>query len=124
MPPGGPMDPVTPKGEQPEKEKFRSGMEDEFRKWGARLDELLGKVDQATGDAKADLQKQVAHLKEKQSQLREKLGALKNDSGEAWDGLKVGVEAAWHDLKSGLNLAWDRLRPKNDGTKEKSSKDK
>jgi FtsZ-binding cell division protein ZapB len=118
------MDPVKPAGDLPEKEKYRSGMEDEFRKWGARLDELLGKVDQATGDVKADLQKQVTQLKAKQAQLGEKISSLKTDSGEAWDGLKVGVEAAWNDLKSGINLAWDRVRPKSEDKKADTNEKK
>jgi hypothetical protein len=74
-------------------------MEAELKQWGARLDQLLTKVDAAGTGAKVDYRKRLDDLKEKYVVAEARFAELKAAGSAKWDTFKSGVETAWNDLE-------------------------
>jgi hypothetical protein len=74
-------------------------MEKQLKEWGARLDELTAKADEAGTRAKGDYRKRVDDLRAKYQVAQSKLDELRTAGSEKWETLKTGVESAWSDLE-------------------------
>lgn len=48
---------------------------------------------------------QVATWKEKRDEIVTKLGALKHDTSDRWDIVRMGFESAWDELKAAYETA-------------------
>ena len=79
--------------------EYEGKMEARLKEFGAKLDELLAKGDAAKGQ----LSKKVDDLKQKHSELRQKLVSAKQASEGAWQELKPGLDRAWEDLGHAFN---------------------
>jgi multidrug resistance efflux pump len=75
-------------------------METQLKQWGAKLDELVAKADQAGAEAKIEYRKRIDDLRAKQKVARAKLDELKTAGSEKWETLKAGVESAWNELEA------------------------
>jgi ribosome-associated translation inhibitor RaiA len=75
-------------------------METQLKKWGAKLDELIAKADEASTEAKVDYHKRVDELKAKHQAATAKLDELKAAGSEKWDSFKTGIESAWSELET------------------------
>jgi uncharacterized coiled-coil DUF342 family protein len=81
--------------------KANSGkMEAQLKEWGAKIDEMVSKVDAAGVEAKKQTLQQIAELKAKHQATQTKLDALKSATDDKWDTIKIGVERAWNDLET------------------------
>jgi hypothetical protein len=67
--------------------------------WGAKIDELANKTENAGAAAKADYQKRLQELRAKRSAAQGKLDELKGAGSEKWEIFKVGIENAWKDVE-------------------------
>ena len=74
-------------------------IETQLKQWGAKLDELVAKADEAGAEAKADYRGRVDDLKTKQLALRAKLDELKTAGSEKWDTFKTDIDSAWSDFE-------------------------
>jgi hypothetical protein len=75
-------------------------MEAELRQWGAKLDELVAKVEKAGADVKIEQRKRLDDLKAKYQVAQAKVCEVKAAGSEKWATLKTGVESAWKDLEA------------------------
>jgi hypothetical protein len=75
-------------------------MEEEFRRLGAYLDQMLAKAEAC---ARSEYEKLS-------QELPPKLNELKTQSGQAWDDLKPGLEKAWTELRTSFQTAAARFR--------------
>jgi septation ring formation regulator EzrA len=75
-------------------------METQLKQWGARLDEIVAKVEKAGTAVKADHRKRVDDLKAKYQAAQSRLAEVKAAGGEKWETLKTGVESAWSELEA------------------------
>ena len=75
-------------------------MEAELKEWGARLDNLLAKVDAAGTGAKIDYRKRLDDLKEKYIVAEARFAELKAAGSAKWDTFKGGVQTAWNELET------------------------
>jgi hypothetical protein len=74
-------------------------LEAQLSHWGAKLDELVGKVEEGALDAKTDYRKHIDDLKVKHDVARKKLEEFKVAGSEKWMHFKVGIEGAWGELE-------------------------
>ena len=86
-------------------EKFdRKKFEDQINELRTHISELLRKLDTAVG-------KEAEALRPKLKAAQERLRALRQTSGEAWQAdLKPGLEKAWEELHKSLNQAASRFK--------------
>ncbi|TVQ42069.1 MAG: hypothetical protein EA365_16100 [Gloeocapsa sp. DLM2.Bin57] len=93
-----------------DKNTYQGEMETKLQQLGAQLDTLKAKSDQATADAKAEIDKHIQELTAKQEELKQRLAELKNSSDDAWESLKTGVQTAWDDLSKAFDEAVSKFK--------------
>ena len=84
-------------------EKLRAQLE----KWGVDVDALSAKAETAKGDAKTQLEKRLAQLKELRAEAQQRLDEGK---GPAMEDLKAGAEQAGESIKSAFKSALGRFK--------------
>lgn len=77
-------------------------METQLKQWGAKLDELLAKAEEAGTEAKIDYRKRIDDLKAKHRVAQTKLDEIRAAGSEKWETLRTGVERAWNELESAI----------------------
>lgn len=76
----------------------------------ARIDQLEIKAGQASGEAKAQYQKEVQELKVMRTKTAAKLDTMAKESGAAWDDTKQGFADAYKDLQHAYHKAARRFK--------------
>jgi len=76
----------------------------------AQIKQLQAKASKATGDAKAEYNKQIAALKDKQFDAGKKLREMRDATAASWETAKVGFADAYRDLRE----TYKRLRESSD----------
>ena len=76
-----------------------------IEKADAEIEVLEGEAAKASGDAKAQYEKEIKNLKKKRAQAAIKLDDLENSSADAWDSTKDGFADAYRDLHDAYNEA-------------------
>jgi hypothetical protein len=74
-------------------------IETRLRQLGTKLDRLEGLGAEVAEDSQADFRKQIDHIKEKHTVVREKLQRFKDAGGQKWESFKDSVELAWQELE-------------------------
>jgi hypothetical protein len=74
-------------------------LESQLRTWGARLDEMVAKVEAASTEAKGDYRKRLDELKKKYKVAESRFGELKRAGSGKWETFRGGIESAWNDLE-------------------------
>lgn len=92
------------------KEAYEKKLQAQLDEWGAEIDKLKAKADQAEADAHIEYQKQIEELQSMQATASEKLAELKASGDDAWEDLKAGAENAWSSLGDALKSAVDRFK--------------
>lgn len=80
-------------------DKAVSKFESETEALGAKLKELVGKVEAASREAKGDAKQRIEEMKEKLAAARAKLDEARRAGGDRWDNFKAGVESSWKELE-------------------------
>lgn len=80
-------------------EAYQQKLEAQLRIWDAEIDVWKAKADKASAEAKLQYYQQLDGVYARREVVREKLLQLKLAGGEAWEGLKAGLEAAWEEFK-------------------------
>lgn len=73
-------------------------MEAQFRLWGAKLDDLVARTEEAGTEAKLDYRKSIDALKAQRRAAQARLDEFKTASGGKWEAFKVGLERARNEL--------------------------
>jgi hypothetical protein len=79
-------------------ESYVGKMEEQFKHFGTKLDELAGRADATGAQIQKDFRKGVDELKAEYKSAHAKLEQLKVSSAENWETFKTGVEKAWAQL--------------------------
>jgi methyl-accepting chemotaxis protein len=99
------------KGNGPENTKdFIAEIEQQLRRLETELDELKVKANLAKADARDEFEKRRKELNEMISKLRTKLKAMTEDSDDAIDVIKKGVENAYDELKDAFDKAYKKFK--------------
>ncbi|MCG6879073.1 MAG: hypothetical protein LJE96_08020 [Deltaproteobacteria bacterium] len=78
--------------------------------WNAQIDKMKAKADQAEADSRIEYNKRIGELREKRSETKEKLEALREAGEGAWEDLKSGVQLAVESMEQALNSAKARFK--------------
>jgi hypothetical protein len=75
-------------------------MEMRLRQWGARIDRIVAKAEEAGSEANVERRRRVDELKAKYQAAQSKFSEFRAAGSEKWDTFKTGVETAWNDLEA------------------------
>ncbi|MCU0663798.1 MAG: hypothetical protein MUC50_15895 [Myxococcota bacterium] len=92
------------------KEAHVGKMEAQFKHWGAKLDGLVAKADEASDEMRDEYRKRIEDLKTKHMAAQAKLDELKATSGDSWETLRAGVDGAWKELEATFRKLSKQLR--------------
>lgn len=92
------------------KEAYQEKLQSKLDEWGAQIDKLKAKADQADADAKLEYHKQIDSLRSKKEKASEKLNELKQAGEDAWEDMKAGIESAWDSLGDAVESATSRFK--------------
>lgn len=92
-----------------ERDAYIAKMRAEIDAIDARIKELSAKTNRARADARVEMQHKLDDLREKRSELDERMEALRGASSQAWADVKTGFEHAWGELKSSVESAVRRF---------------
>ena len=87
------------------KADFEMRLKDRLADMEADIDKLREKGLALKDEAKTRWDKQLAELKAKQHEAREKLDELGRSTGDAWGHLEKGAQSAWDDLREAVQRA-------------------
>jgi TolA-binding protein len=90
---------------QQEMESFVDQMESQLKTLETKADDLSSRAQNLQGEAKTAADKKIEILEEKREQARKRLKALKASSAEAWEELKMGLQASLLRLNQALQEA-------------------
>ena len=75
-------------------------LEAQLSHWGAKLDELVAKVEEGGAEVKTDYRNSIDDLKAKHRAAHAKLEEVKAAGSDKWDHFKTGLESAWNELEN------------------------
>ena len=79
-------------------------------KWNAKIDELEAKTQKIGADSRAELQNQIANIKEKRAEVEQKIESLRQAGDGAWKDLKAGAESSWKVFHQAVRSATTRFK--------------
>ncbi len=92
------------------KEKYFQELETRLEKLKVRIDQLQARASKVGADARAEWDKRLAELSDKQEAARQKLQELKDAGAEKMDVLKTRAEKAWGDLEDAVGKVMSKFK--------------
>ena len=92
------------------KDEFIETLHAKIDQWDAEIDKLSAKAAMVEAESKEEYYKQIADLKTKRSQIKEKLDKLQHSGEEAWQDLKAGLDLAFETMSEALKSATSRFK--------------
>lgn len=96
--------------EKDRREAYREKREAQLREWAAKLDAWQARAQKAKAEAKIRYQEEVDDLRGRLRAARQKLDALRDAGGDAWEDLRAGMDEAVRDLKRAFERASSKFR--------------
>lgn len=93
-----------------QKQEAERAIEAKLRDVSALIADLSAKAETAKGETRKKLDTQIAELKLKEAEARERLDQLKSSSAKAWEDVRSGVEKGIEDLKKAYEGAASRFK--------------
>jgi hypothetical protein len=84
------------------RDEYLAKIEDQLKRIEERLERY---AEENTPEQKAAGEQGLANVQEKRLSLLERIEALRTDTGERFDVLRMGVESAWSELKVAFETA-------------------
>lgn len=98
-----------------QKSAFVETMQAQLAALNRDLDQLSAKVENSTGNAKAEAKPKLQALRDQADKLNQQLDKAKNASESTWDDVKAGTKKAYGELADGFQQArqWvsDKIAP-------------
>lgn len=85
------------------REEYINKLENQLREWNKKIDEYQVKAEGRSKKIKTRADTKMSELKAKRTELRHKLGLIKDSGEETFDQLKKDSEALWDDIKDGFS---------------------
>lgn len=84
-------------------------MHDLLDKLNAEIDALADKAEHARADVRDEYREQIAQLRTRQAQARDRLASLRDAGEGAWEDLKAGMEMAKEAIGAAIESAKSRF---------------
>jgi hypothetical protein len=91
------------------RDQFLADMDKRMSELDAKIDKLANKSAEATGDAKARADQELANLRAQRDVVRKQYDDLKSSTHEAWDKTKAGFQSAWDSLEKSYDNAVSKI---------------
>jgi len=92
------------------KEEFLKTLHAKIDQWDAEIEKLSAKAAMVEAESKEEYYKQIADLKTKRSQIKEKLDEVQHSGEEAWEDVKAGLDLAFESMSEALKSASSRFK--------------
>ena len=92
------------------KNQYIENLAAELKEWGAQVDILAAKAENAAAHVKLRYVEEVDALRAKQHEAAKKIKELEEASDDAWDTVKDTADRVWDDLKNGLTNASSKFK--------------
>lgn len=92
------------------KDAYQQKLQAQLNEWGAEIEKLKAKADNAEADTQIEYFKQIEELRSMQEAATNKLSELKDAGDGAWEDLKAGIDSAWDSLNSALKSAASKFK--------------
>jgi len=89
---------------------YRQKMTAQLKEWGAQINLLEARVENAGADARIKGAEELDSLRAKQRAASAKMKELEKAGSEAWEQLKETAETIWADLRAGIADAQARFK--------------
>ena len=89
---------------------YRQKMAAQLNEWGAQINLLEAKVENAGADARIKGAEELDSLRAKQRVASAKMKELEKAGSEAWGQLKEAADKVWADLRTGVADAHARFK--------------
>jgi hypothetical protein len=73
-------------------------LEAQLAAWGAKIDDLASKTEQAKAEARTEYQKRLQDLRTQCATAQARLDEFKRTGSKNWETIKGSIENAWRDL--------------------------
>ncbi len=93
--------------------------EQQLKDWGVDLETFRTRASRASADVKVDYDKQIAALRIRLGEARQKLDELRKTGGAAGGEMEKGLEAAWSELKKAFEAARGQIKQAEQGSEGK-----
>ena len=87
------------------KEEFESRLKASLAEMEEKIDRLHEKGHALKAEVKARWTERIADLEAKLQVARDKLGEVRQSTGEAWEHLEKGAQSAWDDVRKAFQEA-------------------
>ena len=91
------------------RDEYVKKMHDLLDKLNAEIDALADKAEHAQADVREEYREQIAQLRTRQGQARERLASLRDAGEGAWEDLKAGMEMAKEAIGEAVASARSRF---------------
>jgi hypothetical protein len=92
------------------KDRYVQKMEDKLDEWSAEIDLMAAKAGKVAAGARAEYHEQVAVLRGKQEEARQKLKEAQQSGEGAWEDLAAGIDLAWTAMREAVTTARTRFK--------------
>jgi len=92
------------------KDAYEQKLQAQLDEWGAEIDKLKAKADNAEADVQLEYYKKIEELRSMQESATNKLAELRDAGDGAWEDLKAGIDSAWDSLGNALKSAASRFK--------------
>lgn len=91
-------------------EAYKQKMAAQLKEWGAQINLLEAKLENADADMKVKCAEELHELRAKQHAASEKMKELEKASGEGWEQVKETADKIWEDIKTGVANAHSKFK--------------
>lgn len=87
------------------KDEYVRKVHSQLDKLSNEIDSLVARTDEVKANARTEYQEKIEALHKKRDDARARLEKLKESGEDAWNDLKVGIEAAWDSIGLAIDSA-------------------
>ncbi len=92
------------------KSELQERFESRLRELDGEIDKIEGRLKEAQGEAKVQLERNLRDLREQRAEAQVKADEIADASEDAWDDIKDGFEDAWHSLENSFRNALNKFK--------------
>ena len=93
-----------------DRKAFIDKLASQLKQWDAKIEKLEARAQKVGAGTKAEYNKQIQNLRDKRKAAQDRLGEVKQASGNAWEELKSGAEKAFDEMKNALQTVLSKFK--------------
>ena len=86
-----------------EREEYRNSLDEAVDRLDKQIERLEDRADNATGENKQMLEQRIDQLKERRTNIENRLNDWANITEEEWENFKSDINTTWNDIQNSYN---------------------